>query len=250
MQFAVMEADLQVLVSSFAFKTGTPDANLVLDTRFLPDPRPLMADNPALDGTHDAVQLFIRAHGGFDQFFEVLKDQVVSLITEFRNRRGARVHFAFGCTAGLHRSVFVAEHLAAWLRDQLGEPLVQIFHREREHPGFTVEDMPSAQSESFSSHSESVSSSSCSTSPSSSQPSSAGSMGPTFCCTYNPKDNSLQFEEDKSVGMRFSLSSEDMGSVLASGLDNVKALRARRGSRCPLSGVWKKECNFSTDDRH
>jgi len=62
-------------------------------------------------------------------------------------------------------------------------------------------------------------------------------MGPTFCCTYNPKDNSLQFEEDKSVGMRFSLSSEDMGSVLASGLDNVKALRARRGSRCPLSGV-------------
>jgi RNase adaptor protein for sRNA GlmZ degradation len=64
MDATVVNGGMVVVVSSFAFKTGTPEANLVLDVRFLPDPRPLMEDmmmeDPSLDGTHDAVEGFIR----------------------------------------------------------------------------------------------------------------------------------------------------------------------------------------------
>ena len=64
-------ADLEIVISSFAFKTGEPEANLVLDVRFLPDPRPLMAEIPALDPQHNAVEEFICAQGCFDRFFDV-----------------------------------------------------------------------------------------------------------------------------------------------------------------------------------
>lgn len=155
----------------------------------------------------------------------------MSLITECRSRGGRQVHFAFGCVAGQHRSVFVAERLAAWLRNQQGEPCVQVYHREQMHgvlPGPMVDtlshellcrhDLPSPCS-----HSRSISSS-CSTSPSSSgsQPSSVGSVGPCFRGTYHPDEKCLHFQEHCSVP------TQDMGSVLASGLDGVKALRARR----------------------
>ena len=207
----------EVIVSSFAFKTGAPDAaNCVTDVRFLPDPRNLMIEAPELEDIDGAIEQFICARGCFDQFFEVLKDQAVSLITELKGRGSHRVHFAFGCTAGRHRSVFVAERLAAWLRDQLGEPYVRVHHRE--------------QSE-CTSPDQAHYCSSCSTSPSSSQPSSTGSVGPSFRCTYNPDNKCLHVEPDAFVSIQQpsrSFSTEDVGSVLASGLDGVKALRERR----------------------
>lgn len=232
MDVTVDNGGMVVVVSSFAFKTGAPEANLVLDVRFLPDPRPLMQDISCLDGTHDAVEGFIREQGCFDQFFEVLKDQAVSLITECRSRGGRQVHFAFGCVAGMHRSVFVAERLAAWLRNQQGEPSVQVYHREQMQGVFPETSRVDLSSHNLlcrhdlsspSSHSRSISSS-CSTSPSSSgsQPSSVGSVGPCFRGTYHPDEKCLHFQEHCSVP------AQDMGSVLASGLNGVKALRARR----------------------
>ena len=69
-----MASNTEVVVSSFAYKTGAPEANLVIDVRFLPDPRPLMEENPELDGTHRVVEDFIRTRGCFDAFFETLFD--------------------------------------------------------------------------------------------------------------------------------------------------------------------------------
>ena len=86
-----MQPNPEVVVSSFAFKTGAPEANLVIDVRFLPDPRPLMEENPLLDGTHDAVEDFIRTRSCFDQFFEVLTKQTVSVIYECREIGRAHV---------------------------------------------------------------------------------------------------------------------------------------------------------------
>lgn len=235
-------APFEIIVSSFAFKTGTPEANFVLDVRFLPDPRPLMAENPSLHGSvkHEAVEEYIRAQGCFDQFFEQLKKQTVSVVSECRGRGGQQCHLAFGCTAGLQRSVFVAERLAAWMRNEpeMGEVCVHVHHRETTGcPDLgCLLSSPVAVPDRFDVSSSSRSySSSCSNSPSSSQLSSFDAAGPSLRAIYHPNDNSLHVEEDVAVGMRCSLSSEHMGSVLASGLNSLRALRARRGS-CPNFG--------------
>lgn len=242
--YGCAHAPFEIMVSSFAYKTGAPEANFLLDVRFLPDPRPLMAEIPSLHGNvkHEAVEEYIRAQGVFDQFFEVLTKQTVSVIYECRGRGGLQCHLAFGCTAGLQRSVFVAERLAAWLRQkpEFGELCVRVQHREttalasdcdfRQASSPVV--MPDRSDVSSSSRSYS---SSCSTSPSSSQLSSADAGGPSLRAIYHPDDNSLHVEDDMAVGMRCTLSTERMGSVLASGLDSLKALRARRGS-CPKFG--------------
>lgn len=214
----------EVVVSSFAFKTGPPEANLVLDVRFLPDPRPLMEQNPALDGTHDAVEEFITTRSCFDQFFEVLKGQIASVVTDLRSRGCNRVEFAFGCTGGQHRSVFVAERLAGWLREHVGAHKILVHHRElspRSSTDFdpSVFELPTVAV----CHSPASSSSSCN-SPASSQ--SSSSSGPSFKCTYHPDSNAIHIEE--CVPIRPTLSAEDMNSMLGSGLDRAKALRERR----------------------
>jgi hypothetical protein len=219
-----MEADPEVVVSSFAFKTGAPDANLVLDVRFLPDPRPLMEEIPALDGTHDAVEDFIRTRSCFDQFFEVLKSQIAAVVSDLRSRGCNRVEFAFGCTGGQHRSVFVAERLASWLREHLGHGKVQVMHRELSPRN--VDSLDFTPNLTLSAHLDICHSPSCSSGFNSPASSTSSSSGPSFKCTYHPDSATIHIEEDLTI--RHSLTSQDMGAMLGSGLDRVKALREKR----------------------
>ena len=212
--------EVEVVVSSFAFKTGAPEANLVLDVRFLPDPRPFMEHVPALDGTHNDVGNFIRTRTCFDKFFEVLKDQVVAVVTELRSRGCHRIAFAFGCTGGQHRSVFVAEQMAEWLRQILGSERVYVHHRELSPRSSTYFEMNSMDAP-MECHSPASSSSGCN-----SPTSNANRFGPTFKCTYYPDSNVMSIDEDAHVG--HSISTEDVSNMLGSGLDRVKALREKR----------------------
>jgi len=215
-----------VVVSSFAFKTGAPEANLVIDMRFLPDPRPLMEEIPALDGTHGAVEDFLRKRSCFDQFFEVLKSRIAALVQDLRSRGCHRAEFAFGCTGGQHRSVFAAERLANWLREELGDGKIHVMHRELSPRCSTATDFSAGLTLSAhldTSQPHSPASSGGLNSPSSS---SSSSSGPSFKCTYHPDSNCLQIEEDTAV--RTSLSCEDMGAMLGCGLDRVRALRDKR----------------------
>ena len=221
-----MEADPEVVVSSFAFKTGAPDANLVLDVRFLPDPRPLMEEIPALDGTHDAVEDFIRTRSRFDQFFEVLKGQIAAVVNDLRSRGCNRVEFAFGCTGGQHRSVFVAERLASWLREHLGHGKVHVMHRELSPR--TVDSLDLTPNLTFSAHLDICHSCSLGFNSGFNSPASStsSSSGPSFTCTYQPDSDTIHIEEELAI--RHSLTSQDMGAMLGSGLDRVKALREKR----------------------
>lgn len=228
-----METSPEVVVSSFAFKTGAPDANLILDVRFLPDPRPLMEEigDSALDGTHNAVEDFIRTRSCFDQFFEALKSQIVTVVDDLRSRGCNRVEFAFGCTGGQHRSVFVAERLAEWLREHLGHGKIHVMHRElspRSSTDFSADLMLSAHINVC--HSPTSSTGSGFNSPSSS--SSISSSAPTFRCSYHPDSGKIHVEEE--AVLRNTLTSDDVGAMLGSGLDRVRALREkRRKLSCP-----------------
>lgn len=122
------DARLRATVMSFGFKYGIPvDADFVADMRFLPNPywdpelRPLTGlDAPVND--HVVGQADARAF--LDRFSELL-----TLVADGYLREGKRyVTVAVGCTGGKHRSVAMAENLAARLVKDGVETLV--VHRD------------------------------------------------------------------------------------------------------------------------
>jgi len=119
---------LRLAVMSFGFKYGIPlDADLVFDMRFLPNPFWIPELRP-LNGTEPAVSKYVMSRRGAKEFV----DRAVELMapmTDGYQREGRRyVTLAVGCTGGKHRSVAVAEELAARLNsDDVGTILV---HRD------------------------------------------------------------------------------------------------------------------------
>lgn len=106
---------LRATVMSFGFKYGIPvDADFVADVRFLPNPYwiPELRD---LRGIDAPVNDYVVAQEGAPQFLDVYS-QVIDLAADGYLREGKRfVTVAVGCTGGKHRSVAMAENLAARL---------------------------------------------------------------------------------------------------------------------------------------
>ncbi len=112
------ESRLQVSVESFGFKHGLPlDADVVMDVRFLPNPhwqpelRPLTGHDPKV---RDHV---LETAAGSD-FCDRFDDLLGSLLPQYQAEGRSYLTVAIGCTGGRHRSVAIAEELAARLRSR------------------------------------------------------------------------------------------------------------------------------------
>ncbi|MDE8651948.1 RNase adapter RapZ [Novosphingobium album (ex Liu et al. 2023)] len=119
--------ELTITVSSFGFSRGMPPvADLVFDMRFLDNPHwnPVLRPLTGLDAP---VGEHIRADPAFAEAFTRIRDLVLFLLPRYREQGKAYVHIAFGCTGGRHRSVFMAEQIAAALRDSGFSPT--LLHR-------------------------------------------------------------------------------------------------------------------------
>jgi UPF0042 nucleotide-binding protein len=124
------EPGLLVFVISFSFRFGLPrEADLVLDVRFLANPHYDPNLGP-LTGRDAPVAAFVAKDDGFEPFFESLTRLLGPLLPRYAAEGKSYLTIAVGCTGGRHRSVFVAERLAAWLRDQ-GQRL-SVDHRDLE----------------------------------------------------------------------------------------------------------------------
>lgn len=109
---------IAIFVQSFSFKHGVPRAaDLVFDVRFFTNPFYDLTLRP-LTGQSDAVQAFIGKDPAFDGFFDHLTGMIGPLLPRYRAEGKSYLTIAFGCTGGRHRSVFLAEHFAAWLGNQ------------------------------------------------------------------------------------------------------------------------------------
>ncbi|MDP6603170.1 MAG: RNase adapter RapZ [Rhodospirillales bacterium] len=119
---------LSIFVTSFSFRRGSPrEADLVLDVRFLSNPH----YEPALrllDGLDAAVATFIERDPGLAPLFNGLTGMLSELVPRYAAEGKSYLTVALGCTGGRHRSVFVAERLAAWLAKQGGT--VRVHHRD------------------------------------------------------------------------------------------------------------------------
>lgn len=107
---------MTVTVSSFGFSRGMPVADLVFDMRFLDNPHwiPELREQTGRDA---AVGDHIRQDPAFPEAFARIRDLLLLLLPRYQAQGKAYVHIAFGCTGGRHRSVFLAEQIAAALRE-------------------------------------------------------------------------------------------------------------------------------------
>jgi UPF0042 nucleotide-binding protein len=108
---------LRVTVLSFGFKYGLPpDADFVLDARFLPNPfwEPELRD---LTGRDEAVSRFVLNQRGAGTFVETYARLITATAPGFEREGKRYLTVAVGCTGGKHRSVAIAEELARRLRD-------------------------------------------------------------------------------------------------------------------------------------
>lgn len=107
---------MTLTVSSFGFARGMPPAaDLVFDMRFLDNPHWIDELRP-LTGLDAPVGDHVRKDPAFAEAFARIRDLILMLLPRYRAQGKAYVHIAFGCTGGRHRSVFVAEAIAAALR--------------------------------------------------------------------------------------------------------------------------------------
>jgi UPF0042 nucleotide-binding protein len=126
--FALAATGLRVFVTSFAYRCGIPrDADLVFDVRFLDNPYYVPALR-ALSGCDPAVAAHIERDADFPPFFDHLWRLLRPLLPRYEMRGKTYLTIAIGCTGGRHRSVYVAERLAARI-NAAGWP-AQTAHRD------------------------------------------------------------------------------------------------------------------------
>jgi UPF0042 nucleotide-binding protein len=104
---------LAITVQSFGFKNGPArDPDLLFDVRFLPNPH-YEPDLQPLTGTDARIVDFIDRDGELTAFYSRLHPLLDYLLPQYLAEGKSHLVVAIGCTGGRHRSVAVAENLAA-----------------------------------------------------------------------------------------------------------------------------------------
>lgn len=116
-------------IISFSYGSGLPpQADMVLDMRILPNPHyhPELAQKTGSDAE---VIAFFEQHEEAGQAEQLARQWLSLTWPLMKKERKQYFTLAVGCTGGRHRSVYMAERLAAWIHDYgWGTPTVQ--HRE------------------------------------------------------------------------------------------------------------------------
>lgn len=114
--FACAATDkLRLAVLSFGFKYGVPlDADFVFDMRFLPNPF-WVPELRAHTGRETQVAEFVLSQPGAREFIDGVDSLMEPVIAGYLRENRRYVTLAVGCTGGKHRSVAIAEAVAARL---------------------------------------------------------------------------------------------------------------------------------------
>ncbi|MYG92449.1 MAG: RNase adapter RapZ [Acidimicrobiia bacterium] len=119
---------MHISMVSFGFKNGLPpDADVVFDVRFLPNPHWDPELRPRT-GTDPEVATFVLENPDTEGFLERVSEMLLFLAPRYRAEGKAYLTIAVGCTGGRHRSVAVAGELARRLADHGVD--ISVFHRD------------------------------------------------------------------------------------------------------------------------
>jgi UPF0042 nucleotide-binding protein len=122
-------APLTVNVLSFGFKHGLPpDADLVFDVRFLPNPHFVPVLRP-LTGLNPRVARYVTRTPAARRFLRLTTALLRFLLPEYIAEGKSYLTIAIGCTGGRHRSIAIAESLRKRLKRVPGVAL-RVRHRD------------------------------------------------------------------------------------------------------------------------
>ncbi|NBU23682.1 MAG: RNase adapter RapZ [Actinobacteria bacterium] len=127
--FATNSRALKVNVMSFGFKYGLPaDADLVADMRFIPNPH-WQEQLRAKTGNDQEVSDYVLAQPGVGEFVEHYVAALKTVLAGYRNENKRFATIAIGCTGGKHRSVAIANKIAAVLAAE-PDVTISVSHRD------------------------------------------------------------------------------------------------------------------------
>jgi UPF0042 nucleotide-binding protein len=117
-----------ITVMSFGFKYGIPrDSDMVFDVRFLPNPYYDLELRP-LTGNDEAVKQVVSDCEEYHSFMDKMTDMISFLLPHYKKEGKNQLVISIGCTGGKHRSVTVANALAAELEKL--PYTVRLYHRD------------------------------------------------------------------------------------------------------------------------
>jgi RNase adapter protein RapZ len=109
-------ARMLITCLSFGFKNGVPlDADMVFDVRFLPNPH-FVPEFRRKTGLDPKVADYVRQFPQTRQFLSKVTRLMLYLLPHYVKEGKSYLTVAFGCTGGQHRSVMLAEEMAAELK--------------------------------------------------------------------------------------------------------------------------------------
>jgi UPF0042 nucleotide-binding protein len=119
------EGRLSLMFESFGYKNGIPgDADYVFDVRSLPNP---YWDHALrhLTGRDAPVMEYLAGHASVRTMLADLIAFLEKRMGEFALANRSYLTIALGCTGGQHRSVYIAEQLAAHFRRSFPQVLTR-----------------------------------------------------------------------------------------------------------------------------
>jgi UPF0042 nucleotide-binding protein len=119
---------MAINVVSFGFKHGSPpEADLVMDVRFLNNPY-FIPELKALTGETQEIQDFVLKDPETGLFLDAYTKLIDHLIPLYQKEGKAYLTIAIGCTGGRHRSVVIAQKLYEHIKRT--QPTVRLIHRD------------------------------------------------------------------------------------------------------------------------
>ncbi|HNQ02161.1 MAG TPA: RNase adapter RapZ [Syntrophales bacterium] len=122
------EKRLVINLMSFGYRYGLPpEADLVLDVRFLPNPY-FIEELKNLNGEDEKIEDYVMGWQESRTFLRQLLDMMEFLIPLYEKEGKSSLNVALGCTGGKHRSVVMAKQLARYFAGK--NYLMNLTHRD------------------------------------------------------------------------------------------------------------------------
>ena len=118
---------MKVILHSFGFKHGYPEAEVVWDVRFLPNPY-WVEELRSSSGLEQPVADYVLNNPTGRDFLEHLTPLLSFLLESHRAAGRREITLAVGCTGGRHRSVAVTDYLQKILARSEFE--LNVYHRD------------------------------------------------------------------------------------------------------------------------